>query len=55
VNVLISYVLLFEGRHFDTLEVIEAESQAALNTFTEHGFQDAFQNGRSTGNGTYVK
>jgi hypothetical protein len=31
-----------KGRHFDTTEVIEAESQAVLNTFTEHVFQDAF-------------
>jgi hypothetical protein len=28
--------------HFDTVEVIEAESQAVLNTLTEHDFQDAF-------------
>jgi hypothetical protein len=26
-----------------TIEVIEAESQAVLNTLTEHNFQDAFQ------------
>jgi hypothetical protein len=25
-------------RHFDTIEVIEAESQAVLNTFTERDF-----------------
>jgi hypothetical protein len=31
-----------KGRHFDTTEVMEAESQAVLNTLTEHGFQDAF-------------
>jgi hypothetical protein len=35
-----------EGRHFDTIEVIKAESQAVLNTLTEHDFQDAFKNGR---------
>jgi hypothetical protein len=29
-------------RHFYTTEVIEAESQAVLNTLTEHDFQDAF-------------
>jgi hypothetical protein len=29
--------------------MIEAESQAVLNTLTEHDFQDAFKNGRSTG------
>jgi hypothetical protein len=27
---------------FDTIEVTEAESQAVLNTLTEHDFQDAF-------------
>jgi hypothetical protein len=32
--------------HFDTMEVIEAESQAVLNTLTENDFQDAFKNGR---------
>jgi hypothetical protein len=31
-----------KGRHFDTIEVIEAGSQAVLNTFTEHDFMDAF-------------
>jgi hypothetical protein len=31
------------GRHFDTTEVIEAESQAVLNALTEHDFQDAFK------------
>jgi hypothetical protein len=30
-----------KGRHFDTIEVIEAESQAMLNTLTEQDFQDA--------------
>jgi hypothetical protein len=32
-----------KSRHFDTLEVLEAESQAVLNTLTEHDFQDAFK------------
>jgi hypothetical protein len=32
-----------KGRHFDTIEVIEAESQAVLNVLTEHGFQNAFK------------
>jgi hypothetical protein len=32
-----------ESRHFDTTEVIEAELQAVVNTFTEHGFQYAFE------------
>jgi hypothetical protein len=30
-----------KGRHFDRTEVIEAESQAVLNTLTEYYFQDA--------------
>jgi hypothetical protein len=41
--------------HFDTIEVIEAESQAVLNTFTEQDFQDAFKNGRSAGNVAYAR
>jgi hypothetical protein len=32
-----------KGCHSDTNEVIEAESQAVLNTFTEHDFQDAIK------------
>jgi hypothetical protein len=32
-----------KGRHFDTIEVLEAESQAVLNTLTEHNFQDTFR------------
>jgi hypothetical protein len=35
-------LLLYSSRHFDTIELIEAESHDALNTLTEHGFQDAF-------------
>jgi hypothetical protein len=31
-----------KDRHFDIIEVMEAESQAVLNTLTEHDFQDAF-------------
>jgi hypothetical protein len=31
------------ARHFDTTEVIKAESQAVLNTLTEQNFQDAFK------------
>jgi hypothetical protein len=30
-------------RHFDRIEVIEAESCAVLSTFTEHDFRDAFK------------
>jgi hypothetical protein len=32
-----------KGRHFDTIEVMEAESQAVLNSLTEHDFQGAFK------------
>jgi hypothetical protein len=39
-----------KGCHFDTIEVIEAESKAVLNTLTEHDFLDAFKNGRKGGN-----
>jgi hypothetical protein len=42
-----------KGRHFDTIEVREAESQAVLNTLTGHDFGEAFKNGRSAGNGAY--
>jgi hypothetical protein len=31
-----------KGRHFDTTEVMETESQAVLNSLTEHDFQGAF-------------
>jgi transposase len=33
-----------KGRHFDTIEVMETESQAVLNTLAEQIFQDAFKN-----------
>jgi hypothetical protein len=33
----------FKGRHFDTIEMIEAEYQAVLNILTEQNFQDAFK------------
>jgi hypothetical protein len=32
-----------KGRHFETIEVIQAESQAVLSTLREHDFQDAFK------------
>jgi hypothetical protein len=44
-----------KGRHFDTIKLIEENSQAALNTLTEQGFQDAFKIGRSAGNCTYSR
>jgi hypothetical protein len=31
------------GRNFDTVQVIEANSQAVLKDLTEHDFQDAFK------------
>jgi hypothetical protein len=31
-----------KGRHCDTTEVMEAESQVLLNSLTKHDFQDAF-------------
>jgi hypothetical protein len=44
------YFLLFprlkiklKGHHFDTIEVMEAESQVLLNTLREHVLQDAFK------------
>jgi hypothetical protein len=43
--------MTLKGRHFDTIEVIDTESQAVLNTLTEHDFQDAYTNGRSSENG----
>jgi hypothetical protein len=35
--------IILKGHHSHTTEVIEAESQAVLNTFTEHDFLDAFK------------
>jgi hypothetical protein len=32
-----------KGYHFDTIEAMESESEAVLNTLTEHDFQDAFK------------
>jgi hypothetical protein len=32
-----------KGRHFETTEVIKAESQAVVNILSEHNFQDAFK------------
>jgi hypothetical protein len=41
-----------KGCHFDTIQVIGAESQAVLNSLAEHDFQDAFKNDKSAANGT---
>jgi hypothetical protein len=43
-----------KGRHFDTIEVIEAESQTVLNSLTDHDFKDAGKTYRSTENGAYA-
>jgi DUF1365 family protein len=43
------------GRHFEKVEMNEVETQVALNTHTEHDFQDAFKNGRSAWSGAYVQ
>jgi hypothetical protein len=39
--------------HFDTIEVLEAESQAMLNTLTEHDFWDALKKWQN--NSAYVQ
>jgi hypothetical protein len=44
-----------KGLHFDTVEVIEAESQAVLNTLIEYDFQDGIKNSRSAGNDAYAR
>jgi hypothetical protein len=44
-----------KGHHFDTVEVIEAELQAVLNSHIEQGIQDAFKNGRSAVNVAYAR
>jgi hypothetical protein len=40
-----------QGHHFDTTEVMVAESQAVLNTLTEHGFLDATKKWQKRGRG----
>jgi hypothetical protein len=44
-----------KGRHFDTTEVIEAESQAVLNIPAEHDFRKAFKNGGSDWNCAHAR
>jgi hypothetical protein len=41
-SVVISLNIKLKGRHFGTIEMVEAESQGVLNNLTEHDFQDAF-------------
>jgi hypothetical protein len=38
-----------KGRHFDTIEAIEAESQATLKILAKHDFQETFKNGSGLG------
>jgi hypothetical protein len=47
--------LKLKGRQFDTIEEIQAESQRVLDTVTEKGFQEAFQNGGDGGTGVYMR
>jgi hypothetical protein len=42
------------GRHFDTIKVIEVESQVALNTQNATS-RTHLKNGRSAGNGAYSR
>jgi hypothetical protein len=42
-----------KGSHVETIEVIEAESQTALNTLTEHNFQEAIKKWQNVENGAY--
>jgi hypothetical protein len=44
-----------EGRHFDTILVIETELQAALDILIEHNLQDAFKKMTRVGNGAYAR
>jgi hypothetical protein len=44
-----------KGRHFDGTEVIETESQAVLNTLTEHDFHDAFKKRQKGWKGAYSR
>jgi hypothetical protein len=32
-----------KGRHFDTIDVVDAENMAVLKTLIEHEFQDTFK------------
>jgi hypothetical protein len=44
-----------KGRHFNTIELIEAESQTVLNTLTEHDSQDAVKVDKNFGNSAYAQ
>jgi hypothetical protein len=43
-----------KGGRFDTIELIQAESQRVLDTLTEKDFQEAFQIGE-VGTGVYTR
>jgi hypothetical protein len=42
--------ITLKGHHFDTIEVMETESQAALNRQTQHDVQVAFKTSRKLWN-----
>jgi hypothetical protein len=44
-----------ERQPFNVIKVIEAESQAVLNTPTEHNFQDTFKKSRNSINDGYAR
>jgi hypothetical protein len=46
--------LKLKGRRFVTIDEIQAESRRVLDTLTEKGFQETFQNGGDGGIGVYV-
>jgi hypothetical protein len=44
-----------KAHHLNTIEVMEAESQAVLNILKKYNFQNAFKKGRHAGNGAYAQ
>jgi hypothetical protein len=44
-----------KGHDFDTVEVIDAESQAVLNAVMEQDFQYVFRKWQSIWNGAYTQ
>jgi hypothetical protein len=48
-SLLLRLKIKLKGRHFDNILMIEAESQAVLNTLPEHDFLDAFEKLLSAG------
>jgi hypothetical protein len=39
-SLFLRFKIKLKDRHFDTIEMVEAESQAMLNSLTEHNFLD---------------